>query len=231
MKLMGLEDYWKKCLLVLLHDDDHSLVGVHKLVLNDGYGASREYVQMIGSGVYDLMDYPLKSWLLQEYVTQLEDIDRIYLQDIEDKWTFPERLCNYFPFDRELDEEGFVDNVNQLDVICRKLILNKNSNNAIAVLYIPHIDSEEEDIPNLQYVQFIIKDNNLYMIVMFSEHDFYNDFIKDMLFLKYLGLTVCDCLEDYYPEISLYMIDYSCGKIYINNEDLENIKGSLDLNE
>lgn len=231
MRLLGLEDYWKKCLLILLNDNAHNLVGVHKLIVNDGLGTSREFVQMVGTGVYDLMDYPLKSWLLQEYVTQLEDIDRIYLQDMEDRWTFPERLCNYFPFDREYDDEGIVDSVNQLDVICRKLVLNKNSNNAVAVLYIPHIDSEEDNIPNLQYVQFIIKDDNLYLIVMFSEHDFYNDFIKDMLFLKYLGLTICECLEDYYPDLQLYMIDYSCGKIYINEKDIDDIKRSFDLNE
>lgn len=230
MTIVGLEEFWKKFLILLLGDYDNSLVGVHNLMVNKNTESTRTFSNMVGMGSYDMPEYPLKSWILAEYVTQLEDVDRVFLQDIEDRWTFPERLCNYLPYEMDYTDD-VVCSVNQLDVICRELVLNKNSNKAVATLYAPHLDEGELSIPNLQYLQFIIKDDKLYLIVFFSEHDFYNDFIKDILFVKYLGLSVCECLRDYYPNLQLYMLDYNCGKIYLRPEDIEIIKRELGFNE
>ena len=230
MTIVGLEQFWRDCLLLLLNDDERSLIGVHKIMLNKLSESSRDFSNMIGMGVYDIIEYPLKSWMLSEYVTQLEDVDRIYLQDICDRWTFPERLCNYLPYNMDYTDD-VVCSVNQLDVICRELVKDCKSSRAFATLYIPHIDEGEISIPNLQYVQFLIKDNKLYLVVMFSEHNFYKDFIKDILFIKYLGLSICECLNEYYPELQLYMLDYNCGKIYIDEEDVKIIEEEFDFNE
>lgn len=230
MTIVGLEQFWRNCLLLLLHDDENSLIGVHKIMLNKLSESSRDFSNMIGMGAYDIIEYPLKSWILEEYVTQLEDVDRVYLQDMDDRWTFPERLCNYLPYNMDYTDD-VVCSVNQLDVICRELVTDYKSNKALATLYIPHIDEGEQSIPNLQYVQFLIKDDKLYLVVMFSEHDFYNDFIKDILFIKYLGLSICECLKEYYPELQLYMLDYNCGKIYVRDEDIEIIEKEFDFNE
>lgn len=230
MTIVGLEQFWRNCILLLLGDEDYSLIGVHKIMLNKLSESSRDFSSLIGVGAYDIVEYPLKSWILEEYVTQLEDVDRVFLQNIEDRWTFPERLCNYLPYNMDYTDD-VVCSVNQLDVICRELVNDYKSNKALATLYIPHIDEGEQTIPYLQYIQFLIKDDKLYLVAMFSEHDFYNDFIKDILFIKYLGLSICECLNEYYPELQLYMIDYNCGKIYIKSEDVDIIREEFGFNE
>ncbi len=228
MGIVGLESFWKNCMQVILKDEYNSLIGVHKILINNSYESSRTFSSLIGRGVYDILEYPMKSWILEEYVTQLEDVDRIFLQDIEDRWTFPERLCYYLPYNMDYTDD-VVCSVNQLDVICRELVEDLNSSKAVATLYIPHIDEGEQSIPNLQYVQFLIKDDKLYLVVMFSEHDFYNDFIKDILFVKYFGISICECLREYYPTLQFHIIDYNCGKVYVRDEDVEIVKEEFGL--
>lgn len=229
--MLDLEDYWLDCLKLLLDSEDNMLVGVHKFITNNSDESRGEYSQLVYNGVYDLVEYPVKSWTLHDYVTQIDESGMIYIDDLCGEWTVAERLCNYAPYDMEIGDNFVVNSVNQLDVICRELIQDKASGRAVATLYAPHLDECQIEIPNLQYLQFVIKEDNVYLMCMFSEHDLYNDFIKDILLLKYIGLSVVESLSEYYPHLSFHMIDYSCGKLYVKEKDIANIERCVELNE
>lgn len=228
--MFNLEEYWLDCLKLLLDSKENMLVGVHKFITNNSNESRGEYSQLIYNGVYDLVEYPLKSWSLHDYVTQLDDDSQIY-DDLYGDWTVAERLCNYSPYDMEMGDNIIVNSVNQLDIICRELIKDKGSGRAVATLYAPHIDDSSISIPNLQFLQFLIKGDNLFLIAVFSEHDLFNDFIKDILMLKYIGLSVVEVLEEFYPDIKLHMIDYSCGKLYIDEADVKDVERVVEANE
>ena len=228
--MFNLEEYWLDCLKLLLDSKENMLVGVHKFITNNSNESRGEYSQLIYNGVYDLVEYPLKSWSLHDYVTQLDDDSQIY-DDLYGDWTVAERLCNYSPYDMEMGDNIIVNSVNQLDIICRELIKDKGSGRAVATLYAPHIDDSSIRIPNLQFLQFLIKGDNLFLMAAFSEHDLFNDFIKDILMLKYIGLSVVEVLEEYYPKINLHMIDYSCGKLYIDEADVKDVERVVEANE
>ena len=204
------------------------IIGVHQFIdssyANVPYSAivtANQFSEAVRYGTFDIDGYPLKSEALADYVMSIEDDDKIYLtNDDSFVYTYPERLRNYYPHKIETDDE-YLNAVSQLDVILERLIDNPGSNRAIAITYIPHWDWNRTDIPCLQIVQGLIRDNQLTLSVFFRSNDLYGAFPSNMMFLTYLGMRFCDVLREYYPSILFKGIDYHCSSLHIYKTDLK----------
>jgi thymidylate synthase len=100
--------------------------------------------------------------------------------------------------------EGEV-SVDQIKYIIHKLQSQINSRRAIAVTWIPPYDETHEDVPCLQYIQCIIRDNKLHMFVLFRSEDILSAFGQNVYGLTELQKFIADALEipvgDYYHYI------------------------------
>lgn len=176
------------------------------------YLNSDKFLDMIKKGVFDIKDYPLKSNELYEYVNSINDESKIFLEgENAFIYTYPERLKNY-------------NSENQLKTILDRLINNCGSNRAIATTLIPNIDSEREDIPCLQSLQALIRNNELILSVFFRSNDLYGAWVSNMMFLTNIGLKLVDELKDNYPNLVFGGIDYHSSSLHVYKTDLDSVK-------
>ena len=179
---MSLETIWKKLLKEIItkghsHEKDDSplqeIIGVHEFIPNQFpqtpiYLSPEEFLKGIKNGTYDIKDYPMSGESLHDYVASLDDP---YIIDGGDfVYTYPERICNYITVD--LFGE-IMENTNQLDLMKYRLENNPGSNRAVAVIYNPGRDGVAEDIPCLQFIQALIRDNELTLTIIFRSNDAY----------------------------------------------------------
>ena len=187
------ESKWRKLLEELLlshkkHVKDETqireMIGVHERIDNP-YKDSMlninhtQFAEAVKRGAFDIKEYPIKGEALFDYVTSLDDEHQIYLDDDGFIYTYSERLQNY-------------NDINQLDVIINRLNKNINSNRAIAVTYNPMVDMNRQDIPCLQLIQALVRDDKLILSVYFRSNDLYGAFPSNMMFLTYLGMKIAD---------------------------------------
>ncbi len=121
--------------------------------------------------------YPLGEEFVKNYTDNL-----LYGSKTKFSYDYHERLFKY---------KG----VNQIDFIVNKLKEQKNSRRALAITWIPEVDIEisKDDrgsVPCLQYIQFLIRDNNLYQTVLFRSNDILLAFPANAIGLITLGEEV-----------------------------------------
>lgn len=212
------------------------IVGVHKYlenptinVLSDTLNMeiypkdSNDYLKNIESGNYDIEGYPIKGVALAEYVKSIHNKGKqgfIY--------TYPNRLQAHF-----INENGLI---NQIDVAVKRLSENLGSNRAIMVLYDPDVDSFEaddpeklvEDIPCLNWIQVLVRNDVLNLHVQFRSNDAYNAFPSNMMLITYLGMLITEKLNEQYPNIKFGGIYYNAISVHyytdvVDNETIEKI--------
>lgn len=220
------EIYWKELLHEVImygknaqKDDSEikEIIGNHIFIEFDSftkqYLTSRNFLELVKKGSFDIEKYPLKSNELYVYINSIDDESKIYLdEDNSFIYTYPERLKNY---------NGF----NQLsNVILERLKYNEGSNRAISTTLIPQIDSEREDIPCLQSLQALIRENELILSVFFRSNDLYGAWVSNMMFLTNIGLKLVDELKKTYPNLLFKGIDYHSSSLHIYKTDLENAR-------
>ncbi|WP_423792228.1 thymidylate synthase [Methanocaldococcus indicus] len=125
--------------------------------------------------------YPLGKKAVDDYINHL-----LYGSKNEFSYDYHQRLFKY-PYK---DEE-----INQIEYIINKLNQQKNSRRALAITWNPKIDievskDERGSVPCLQYIQFLIRNNNLYMTVLFRSNDAFLAFPANALGLIELGHLV-----------------------------------------
>lgn len=120
-------------------------------------------------------------------------------------YTYPQRLKAY----DGLDEFGKYKLFDQIDIITNRLEANIGSNRAVAVLYNPGLDKEEEHIPCFNWVQALVRDNSLYLAVIFRSNDILNAFVSNMHFISYIGMSIEDKLKNKYPSLKFDGIYYN----------------------
>ena len=131
----------------------------------------------IKNGEYDLPGSPIKSDALYEYVKSFEDeSDQGFV------YSYPNRILAHF-------------NINQFNVMKKRLQHNPGSNRAVAVTYDPPLDADREDIPCLQFIQVIIRNNELTIHCIFRSNDIYGAFYSNMYFITYIGLKMTEELN------------------------------------
>ena len=211
------ESKWRKLLEeVLLTHKKHvkdetqirEIIGVNERIDNPYKDSMlninhKQFAEAVKRGAFDIKDYPIKGEALFDYVTSLDDEHQIYLDDDGFIYTYSERLQNY---------QGR----NQLIDIVNRLQQDMGSNRAVAVTFNPFIDNERDDIPCLQLIQALIRDDKLILSVYFRSNDLYGAFPSNMMFLTYLGMKIANELD-----VKFDYIDYHCSSLHIYETDYE----------
>ena len=215
MNINFFEKVWKELLNEVIYNgkytykDDSKIkevIGVHKQIKNPYSNSiikisADKFASYVKKGIFDIAEYLIKGEALFDYVTSLDDEHQIYLDDDGFIYTYSERLQNY-------------NDINQLDVIINRLNKNINSNRAIAVTYNPMVDMNRQDIPCLQLIQALVRNDKLILSVYFRSNDLYGAFPSNMMFLTYLGMKIANELE-----VQFDYIDYHCSSLHIYETD------------
>ena len=211
------ESKWRKLLEELLltnkkHVKDEAqireIIGVNERIDNPYKDSMlninhKQFAEAVKRGAFDIKEYPFKGEALFDYVTSLDDERQIYLDDDGFIYTYSERLQNY---------QGR----NQLIDIVNRLKEDTGSNRAVAVTFNPFVDNERADIPCLQLVQALVRDDKLILSVYFRSNDLYGAFPSNMMFLTYLGMKIANELN-----VEFDYIDYHCSSLHIYETDYE----------
>ena len=162
----------------------------------------------IKSGKFDIDECPIKNDALYEYVKSFED-----KSDQGFVYSYPNRILAHF-------------DINQFNVMKQRLLKALGSNRAVAVTYDPKLDADREDIPCLQFLQCIIRNNNLTIHCMFRSNDIYGAFYSNMFFIAYIGLKMTEKLnkELINTQITFGGIHYHSTSGHIYNTDLKAAK-------
>ena len=217
MNINFFEKVWKELLNEVIYNgkytykDDSKIkevIGVHKQIKNPYSNSiinisADKFASYVKKGIFDIAEYPIKGEALFDYVTSLDDEHQIYLDDNGFIYTYSERLQNY-------------NDINQLDVIINRLNKNINSNRAIAVTYNPMVDMNRQDIPCLQVIQALVRNDKLILSVYFRSNDLYGAFPSNMMFLTYLGMKIANELG-----VQFDYIDYHCSSLHVYETDYE----------
>lgn len=184
------------------------IIGVHERIDNPYKDSMlninhKQFAEAVKRGAFDIKDYPIKGEALFDYVTSLDDEHQIYLDDDGFIYTYSERLQNY---------QGR----NQLKDIINRLKQDMGGNRAVAVTFNPFIDNERDDIPCLQLIQALVRDDKLILSVYFRSNDLYGAFPSNMMFLTYLGMKIANELK-----VEFDYIDYHCSSLHIYETDYE----------
>lgn len=211
------ESKWRELLEdVLINHKKHvkdetqirEIIGVNERINNPYKGSMlninhKQFAEAVKRGAFDIKDYPIKGEALFDYVTSLDDEHQIYLDDDGFIYTYSERLQNY---------QGR----NQLIDIVNRLKQDMGSNRAVAVTFNPFIDNERDDIPCLQLIQALVRDDKLILSVYFRSNDLYGAFPSNMMFLTYLGMKIANELD-----VKFDYIDYHCSSLHVYETDYE----------
>lgn len=184
------------------------------------------FLDMVGKGVFNINGYPIKDIALRSYVEALDDPKQIILQEDDSfVYTYPERLLNI----TQVNREGEIIEVNQVRTIIDRLVEYDGSNRGVANLYMCAFDRNEQHIPCLNFVQALIRDNELSLHIMFRSNDLYSAFPSNMMFIQYLGLRIVDYLKNDYPLLKFKGIYYNSTSLHIYKGDYEQAKTVVGL--
>lgn len=196
---------------------------------------TKEYMEGMKKGLYDIAGYPLKGEALYNYVNSFNDNNLIYCSDLEERalqnidkkpfiYTYPERLMHSLyneqtdPSDPDLVWE------NQIGSIIERLDKNIGSNRAVATLYHPGLDWNRTDIPCLNWLQATVRDNKLELHCMFRSNDLYGAWPSNMYLLTYLGLWLTENIDE---DICFKGIHYHSSSLHIYEMDLDAVEKLL----
>lgn len=126
----------------------------------------------IKSGKFDIDGCPIKSDALYEYVKSFENSS-----DQGFVYTYPNRVLAHF-------------NIDQFDVMKERILNATGSNRAVAITYDPKLDADREDIPCLQFLQCLVRNNELTIHCLFRSNDIFGAFYSNMFFIAYIGLKM-----------------------------------------
>ena len=240
---MSLETIWKKLLKEIItkgheHTKDDSpireIIGVHEFIPNQFpqtpiYLPPNEFLKGVKKGAYDIKEYPMNGEALHDYVSSLDNREMIYNENQDGSkkftYTYPNRIFN-------MTDEHSDFMVNQFELMIRRLTgleydeekdelsYHGGSNRAVANIYSAPKDCSMNDIPCLQWIQALIRHNELTLTIIFRSNDAYGAWPSNMLLINYLGLKLVDRLRKNYPELTFKGIYYNCSSLHIYETDM-----------
>lgn len=174
---------------------------------------SASYLENIIAGNYDIEGYPIKGVALAEYVKSIHNKDKQGFV-----YTYSNRLQAHFV----AENCDNIQLINQIEVALQRLSENLGTNRAVMVLYDPDVDSFEEDdqkklvedIPCLNWIQVLVRDNILNLHVQFRSNDAYNAFPSNMMLITYLGMRITEMLNEQYPDVKFGGIYYNATSVH-----------------
>ena len=172
-------------------------------------------LQDIKSGKYDLESCPIKSDALYEYVKSADNPD-----DQGFVYTYPNRLYAHF-------------GINQFNTMKNRLLNALGSNRAVAVTINPKLDSDREDIPCLQFLQYLVRNNELTVHCLFRSNDIFGAFYSNMYFIAYMGLKMKEELNNEIlgEKLNFGGIHYHSTSGHIYNTDLKSARKLIKVNK
>ena len=159
------------------------------IISNPNINFSRNYIPSLIP-----KNYPLGKSYIQKYIQDL-----FYGSKSVFSYDYHNRLFNW---------KG---KVNQINEIINRLKSDINSRRAVAITWYPDEDNYKDDVPCLQYIQFIIRDNKLFMKTLFRSNDALLAFPANCYGLMRIGLYISDKLNvkfDKYSHTSVSMHVY-----------------------
>ena len=173
----------------------------------------------IKSGKYDMESCPIKSDALYEYVRSAEDPEIIdNTQGFV--YTYPNRIFAHF-------------DVDQFNTMKERILTATGSNRAVAVTIDPKLDEDREDIPCLQFLQCLVRDNELTIHCMFRSNDIYGAFYSNMFFIAYIGLKMKEEVnkEIVGEKLNFGGIHYHSTSGHIYNTDIKSARKLISSNK
>ena len=247
---MNLETIWKKLLKEVItkgheHEKDDSpiqeIIGVHEFIPNQFlqtpiYLSPEEFLKGIKKGAYDIKEYPMSGEALYDYVSSLDNHEMIYNKNSDGSekftYTYPNRIFNMTDKHTE---------VNQFELMIHRLTAEKydektnkgyfhsGSNRAVANIYSATKDCGMNDIPCLQWIQALIRNNELTLTIIFRSNDCYGAWPSNMLLINYLGLKLVDRLRKTYPSLTFKGIYYNVSSLHVYETDMDAAKKVVGL--
>lgn len=184
------------------------------------------FIKLLEAGYLDIDGYPMNGESMAEYVKGIRDTNIIFCFTKDDGfvYTYPERLIAMRTWDAKNDKKNVF---SQLAIIINRLSNNSGSNRAVATLYNCGLDRNEDDIPCLNWLQAIIRNNELTLHVMFRSNDIYGAWPSNMMFLTNIGLMITEALLKDMPNLRFKGIDYHVSSAHIYETDLDAAKEVL----
>ena len=241
MNMNSIEVVWKNLLIKALTEgewhtkddgdeileviDNHCFIpNIQNMLFCGGEEINLEiFLGMIDKGVFNIDGYPIVDEALGGYVRSLDDPKQIFIKYYDKEsfiYTYPERLLNV----SQVDRDGDCVEVDQVETIINRLREYDGSNRAVANLYMCALDKDEQHIPCLNFVQALIRDDELCLHVLFRSNDLYGAFPSNMLFLQYLGLKIVNMLKQDYPLLKFGGVYYNSTSLHIYKGDYEQAK-------
>ena len=168
----------------------------------------------IKKGKYDLEGCPIKSDALYEYVKSADNPD-----DQGFVYNYSNRILAHF-------------GINQFETMKERLLTATGSNRAVAITIDPKLDSKREDIPCLQFIQCLVRDNELTIHCIFRSNDIFGAYYSNMYFIAYLGLKMKEEVnkEIKGEKLTFGGIHYHSTSGHIYNTDLKAASKLIKLN-
>ena len=173
----------------------------------------------IKSGRFDIEGNPFKADGLYNYVKSVDDPEMINnTQGFV--YTYPNRIFAHF-------------DVDQFETMKKRILTATGSNRAVAVTINPAEDAEEEDIPCLQFVQCLVRDNELTIHCLFRSNDIFGAFYSNMFFITYLGLKMKEEVnkEIVGEKLNFGGVHYHSTSGHIYNTDLKAARHLIKVNK
>ena len=169
----------------------------------------------IKTGKFDIEGCPIKSDALYEYVKSAENPDEQGFV-----YTYPNRIFAHF-------------NIDQFNTMKQRILTATGSNRAVAVTIDPQLDSDREDIPCLQFLQCIVRDNKLTIHCLFRSNDIFGAFYSNMFFIAYLGIKMKEEInkELLGEKLNFGGIHYHSTSGHIYNTDLKAARKLIKTNK
>lgn len=113
-----------------------------------------------------------------------------YADGVNFEYDYHSRLFHYDnPYDHNM---GGID---QIKIMCDKLIKNINTRRAVAITWMPEVDNAVKDVPCLQYIQPFVRKNSLYMTVLMRSNDMLMGVGANMYAFTKLQMYMCDYIS------------------------------------
>lgn len=213
----------------------HTIADVHKSALyeliwyrktNASVTEDGEKVIELGPRTYVVNDIlrdrfidflPYSQRFLDEYTNKLL---HGYGSGVNFEYDYHERLYDYAC----CDNYGDTDWIDQITAMKNKLIKNPNTRRAVAITWNPSVDNVRKDVPCLQYIQFVVRNDALHMNVMFRSNDMLSAFGANVYALTTLQKDVTDyvsrCINKKL-KYGYYMHTAICPHIYYERDAME----------
>lgn len=130
-------------------------------------------------------------------------------------YTYGERLCGY-----QKDKESV--KINQIETIIKKLKDNQNSRRAIGITWNPTWDNERDEVPCLQFIQFMIRNNKLQITAMWRSHDIFGAWLPNVYGISYVADYVANELD-----LKVNKITIISNSAHIYSTDFKSLKKYL----